>query len=165
MPSGSRWWSLGDSTTSYRQPLAPKVPPPAPRPASRRKGLGLDLAELAIIVGETADPILAAELARRTAPPGPPEPPPQTLPTAELFEMLPGRHDLIAAATQRLAAELGDFKVVSWKFFQQAVLAVVTRSVPPEVLLDCHRQATSPAAKNRGSVFVVAWQREVPRRC
>jgi hypothetical protein len=41
----------------------------------------------------------------------------------------------------------------------------VTRSVPPEVLLDCHRQATSPAAKNRGSVFVVAWQREVPRRC
>jgi hypothetical protein len=155
----------GGQYTSYRQPLAPRVPPPAPRPGSRRKGLGLDLAELASIVGATADPILAAELARRTAPLGPPEPPPQALPTAELFELLPGRHDLIAAATQRLAVELGDFKVVSWKFFQQAVLAVVTRSVPPEVLLDCHRQATSPAAKNRGSVFVVAWQREVPRRC
>src|SRR5512135_435552 len=87
-----------------------------------------------------------------------------TFPTDTSYS-LPGRHDLIAAATQRLALELGDFKVVSWKFFQQAVLAVVTRSVPPEVLLDCQRQATSPAAKNRGSVFVVAWQREVPRRC
>ena len=153
---------IGKPMTSFSMP--PRVTPsPVPRPPFQRKKLGLDLAELAKVAGD--DPILAAELARRTAPPAPPEPPPQTLPTTELFELLPGRHDLIAAATQRLAAELGDFKVVSWKFFQQAVLAVVTRSVPPEVLLDCHRQATSPAAKNRGSVFVVAWQREVPRRC
>ncbi|MBV8555397.1 MAG: helix-turn-helix domain-containing protein [Planctomycetaceae bacterium] len=169
--------AIGTPMASFsRPPQAPRATPPrpsapsppaasAPRSAARRPSLGLDLAELARVVGETADPILAAELARRTAPPPPPEPPPGTLPTAELFELLPGRHDLIAAATQRLAAELGDFKVVSWKFFQQAVQAVVTRSVPPEVLLDCHRQATSPAAKNRGSVFVVAWQREVPQRC
>ena len=149
------------------QPMTPMVPRPSPtpRPTFQRKKLGLDLAELASIVGATADPILAAELAKRTSLPAPAEPPPQTLPTTELFKLLPGRHDLIAAATHRLAVELGDFKSVSWKFFQQAVLAVVTRSVPPEVLLDCHRQATSPTAKNRGSVFVVAWQREVPRRC
>jgi len=144
-------------------PAPPTPPSPANGPRTYRPRLGLTLEELAKVAGD--DPILAAELARRTAPPAPPEPPPQALPTAELFELLPGRHDLIAAATQRLAAELGDFKVVSWKFFQQAVQAVVTRSVPPEVLLDCHCQATSPAAKNRGSVFVVAWQREVPRRC
>jgi hypothetical protein len=145
-------------------PMVPR-PSPTPQPAFQRKKLGLDLAELASIVGATADPILAAELARRTAPPAPPEPPPQALPTAELFLRLPGRHDLIAAATHRLAAELGDFKMVSWKFFQQAVLAVVTRVVPPEVLLDCQRQAMGPTVKNRGSVFVVAWQREVPPRC
>ena len=144
-------------------PAPPTPPSPANGPRTYRPRLGLTLEELAKVAGD--DPILAAELARRTAPPAPPEPSPQALPTAELFELLPGRHDLIAAATQRLAAELGDFKVVSWKFFQQAVQAVVTRSVPPEVLLDCHCQATSPAAKNRGSVFVVAWQREVPRRC
>jgi hypothetical protein len=154
--------AIGKPMTSFSMP--PRVTtPPVPRPPFQRKKLGLDLAELAKVAGD--DPILAAELARRTAPPAPPEPPPATLPTADLFLSLPGRHDLIAAATQRLALELGDFKVVSWKFFQQAVLAVVTRSVPPEVLLDCHRQATSPAAKNRGSVFVVAWQREVPQRC
>ena len=42
--------------------------PTAPRYGSRRKGLSLDLAELVPVVEETADPLLAAELARRTAP-------------------------------------------------------------------------------------------------
>jgi hypothetical protein len=133
--------------------------------APRRKRLGLTLEELIKVVGETADPILAAELARRTAPPAPPEPPPQALPTADLLAKLPGRHDLIAASTQRLAEETGDFKAASWSFFRKAVEAVVTRMVPLEVLLDCRRQATGPQAKNRGSVFVVSWKREVQMRC
>ncbi len=57
--------------------------PTAPRYGSRRKGLSLDLAELVPVVEETADPLLAAELARRTAPPPLPEPSPQALPPAE----------------------------------------------------------------------------------
>jgi hypothetical protein len=134
--------------------------------ASRRKraGLGFDLADLIRVAGETADPILTAEVARLTAPPAPPEPPPRALPTPELFAKLPGRHDLIAAATRRLAEETADSKPASWSFFQKAVEAVVTRSVPPEVLLDCHRQAKGPKTKNPGAVFVTAWRREVSMR-
>ena len=85
-------------------------------------------------MGETADPILAAELARRTAPPAPPEPPPQTLPTVELFELLPGRHDLIMVAARRLSEETGDFKVASLRTFEQMAEAVATRAVPAAVL-------------------------------
>ncbi|MBV8268417.1 MAG: helix-turn-helix domain-containing protein, partial [Planctomycetaceae bacterium] len=72
--------AIGTPMASFsRPPLAPQATPPhpsapspptasAPRSAARRPGLGLGLAELARVVGETADPILAAELARRTAP-------------------------------------------------------------------------------------------------
>ena len=72
--------AIGTPMASFSQPpRAPRAtppgplatPPPAastPRSAARRPGLGLDLAELAQVVGATADPILAAELARRTAP-------------------------------------------------------------------------------------------------
>jgi hypothetical protein len=125
----------------------------------------MSLAELVSVVGETADPILAAELARRTAPPAPPEPSPGSLATAELLAGMPGRHDLIASATQRLCMDMGDFKPASWSFFRNAVEAVVTRSVSPEVLLDCLRQALGPKAKSPGKVFVVAWRREAQMRC
>ena len=150
-------------------PSSPRInPPPSPPPAastSRRKSLGLTLEELVQVVGATADPILAAELARRTASPAPPEPAPQALPTAELLAQLPGRHDLIAAATRRLAEETGDFKPASWSFFRKAVESVATRAVPPEILMDCRRQATGPKAKDPGKVFVVSWKREVRMRC
>ncbi|MBV8557383.1 MAG: helix-turn-helix domain-containing protein, partial [Planctomycetaceae bacterium] len=138
---------------------APELP--AARLAEpRHRRLGLDLAELARVVGETADPILIAELARRTAPPGPPEPPPVTLPTLALFERLPGRHDLILAAARRLCEETGDFKVASQRTFEQMASAVATRAVPAAVLLSCWRQAMGPKAEHRGKVLVAAWGRE-----
>jgi Helix-turn-helix domain len=153
----------------------PATPIPCSAPAaswtspwtSRRKrlGLGLNVEELARIVAATGDPILAAELARCTAPPPPPEPSPEAVPTAELLAKLPGRHDWIAVATHRLAEATGDFKAASWSFFRQTVEAVVTRTVPAEVLVDCLRQATGPKAVNAGKVFVVAWKREVALRC
>ncbi|MBV8236544.1 MAG: hypothetical protein JO075_12650, partial [Acidimicrobiia bacterium] len=142
--------------------------PSAPRSAARRPGLGLglglglDLAELARVVGETADPILAAELARRTAPPAPPEPPPQTLPTAELLAALPGRHDLILVVARRLCEETGDFQPASLRTFEKMAEAVATRAVPPEVLIDCRRQALSPQAGHKGKVLVAAWKRDTP---
>ena len=142
--------------------------PARPRPVPRRKNLGLDLAELAKVVGETADPILAAELARRTAPPAPPEPPPQILPTAELFELLPGRHDLIMIAARRLSEETGDFKVASQRTFEQMAMAVATRAVPAAVLIDCWRQGMGPKSEHKGKVLVAAWKRsvaEAPLRC
>jgi hypothetical protein len=127
--------------------------------------LGRSRIELGKVAEETNDPILAKELARLNAPPPSSEPPPQVLSTLDMFAKLPGRHDLIAAATLRLAEETADFKPASWTFFQRAVEAVVTRAVTPEVLLDCHRQATGPKAKNPGSVFVVSWKREIQMRC
>ena len=153
-----------------RQPLSSRATPPAapgapPLAHPRRPGLGLDLAELAKVVGETADPILAAELARRTAPPGPPEPPPRALPTAELFEMLPGRHDLIMIAARRLSEETGDYKATSLRTFERMAEAVATRSVPPSVLIDCWRQGLGPQAEHTGKVLVAAWKREASMRC
>ncbi|MBV8269499.1 MAG: hypothetical protein JO252_24515 [Planctomycetaceae bacterium] len=120
------------------------------------------------MVGETADPILIAELTRRTAPPGPPEPPPVTLPTLALFERLPGRHDLIMAVARRLCEETGDFQVASQRTFEQMAEAVATRSVPAAVLLSCWRQAMGPKSEHKGKVLVAAWKRsvaEAPLRC
>ena len=155
-------------TPSSQPPRAPRATPPrpsAPRPAARRPGLGLDLAELARVVGETADPILAAELARRTAPPAPPEPPPRTLPTAELLAALPGRHDLIMAVARRLSEETGDFQPASLRTFETMAEAVARRSVPAAVLIDCRRQALGPQAGHKGKVLVAAWKRQAPLRC
>ncbi|MBV8314339.1 MAG: helix-turn-helix domain-containing protein [Planctomycetaceae bacterium] len=148
-----------------RPSATPPPAPSAPRCGARRPGLGLDLAELAKVVGETADPILAAELARRTAPPPPPEPPPQTLPTAELIATLPGRHDLIMIAARRLSEETGDFQLASLRTFEGMAKAVATRSVPASVLNDCWRQAMGPQAAHKGKVLVAAWKRQAPLRC
>ena len=126
----------------------------------------MTLEELAKVAGD--DPILAAELARRTAPPSPPEPPPATVPTAELVTALPGRHDLIMAAARRLCEETGDFKVTSQRTFEKMAESVATRSVPAAVLLSCWRQAMGPTAEHKGKVLVAAWKRsvaEVPPRC
>ena len=169
--------AIGTPMASFPQPpRAPRAAPPrpsatpppapsAPRCGARRPGLGLDLAELAKVVGETADPILAAELARRTAPPPPPEPPPQTLPTAELIATLPGRHDLIMIAARRLSEETGDFQLASLRTFEGMATAVATRSVPASVLNDCWRQAMGPQAVHKGKVLVAAWKRQAPLRC
>ena len=134
----------------------------APRAAGKRpsrKG-GLTLEELVSVVKATADPILAAELARRTAPPAPAAPEPSTMATPDLLSTLPGRHDLAAAATRRLCEETGDHRTATWSFFRKAVLAVVQREVGPDVLLGCLRQATGPRTRHRGKVFVSAWKRE-----
>ena len=147
------------------------VPEFQPRPAApsmpaqrRRIGLGLTLEELAKVAGETADPILAAELARRTAPPAPPEPPPMAVPTAELLAKLPGRHDLIMVTARRLIEETEDFQVASLRTFEKMAEAVATRSVPSAVLIDCWRQGLGPRAGHKGKVLVAAWKREAPLR-
>jgi len=143
-----------------RPPAPPTPPSPANDPRTRRPrpGLGLTLEELAKVAGD--DPILAAELARRTALPSPPEPPPATVPTAELFAALPGRHDLIMAAARRMCEETGDYKVASQRTFEQMAESVATRAVPAAVLLSCYKQAMGPKAEHRGKVLVAAWQRE-----
>ncbi|MBV8610141.1 MAG: helix-turn-helix domain-containing protein [Singulisphaera sp.] len=154
--------------------LHPGPAPPSPSARSQpdqptrrpRLGLGMTLEELAKVAGD--DPILAAELARRTAPPSPPEPPPATVPTAELVTALPGRHDLIMAVARRLCEETGDFKVTSQRTFEKMAESVATRSVPAAVLLSCWRQAMGPTAEHKGKVLVAAWKRsvaEVPPRC
>ena len=114
------------------QPPAPPTPPsPANDHRTRRPrlGLGLTLEELAKVAGD--DPILVAELTRRTAPPAPPEPPPVAVPTAELLAKHPGRRDLIMVAARRLSEETGDFQVASLRTFEKMAEAVATRSVPP----------------------------------
>ena len=137
----------------------PELLPGASIPTARKRPrLGLTLEELAKVAGD--DPILAAELARRTAPPAPAEPPPATIPTVELFEALPGRHDLIMAAARRLCEETGDFKSASQRTFEQMAMAVATRSVPSAVLINCWRQGMGPKAVHRGKVLVSAWMRE-----
>ena len=157
--------AIGKPMTSFSMP--PRVTtPPVPRPPFQRKKLGLDPAELAKVAGD--DPILAAELARRTAPPAPPEPPPVAVPTAELFELLPGRHDLIMAAARRLCEETNDFKVASQRTFEQMAMAVATRAVPAAVLISCWRQGMGPKSEHKGKVLVAAWKRsvaEAPLRC
>ena len=149
------------------QPVAPPVPTsPATNPQRRRPRLGLTLEELAGVAGD--DPILAAELARRTAPPAPAAPPPAIIPTLELFELLPGRHDLIMAAARRLCEETNDFKVASQRTFEQMAMAVATRAVPAAVLISCWRQGMGPKSEHKGKVLVAAWKRsvaEVPLRC
>jgi hypothetical protein len=144
---------------------SPPQDPARPRPIPRRKNLGLDLAELAQVVGETADPILAAELARRTAPPAPPEPPPVAVPTAELLAKLPGRHDLIMAVARRLSEETGDFQLASLRTFEKMAETVARRSVPASVLIDCWHQGMGPQARHKGKVLVAAWKRQAPLRC
>jgi hypothetical protein len=116
-------------------------------------------------VGETADPILAAELARRTAPPAPPEPPPQTLSTAELLATLPGRYDLIMVVARRLSEETGDFQLASLRTFEKMAETVAQRSVPASVLIACWRQGMGPRAGHKGKVLVAAWKRQSPLRC
>ena len=160
--------AIGNPMASFSIPPRATTPP-APRPTHpypRRRRLGLTLEELASVAGN--DPILAAELARRTAPPGPPEPPPQALPTVELFELLPGRHDLIMVAARRLSEEMGDFKVASLRTFEKMAEAVATRLVPAAVLIDCWRQGMGPKSEHKGKVLVAAWKRsvaEAPLRC
>ena len=146
----------------------PATPPRSPAAHGRRPRLGLTLEELAKVAGD--DPILAAELARKTAPPPPAEPPPATVPTAELLAALPGRHDLIMVVARRLCEETGDYKVATQRTFEQMAEAVATRVVPATILVSCWRQALGPKAAHKGKVLVAAWQRESqgygkPLRC
>ncbi|MBV8075407.1 MAG: helix-turn-helix domain-containing protein [Planctomycetaceae bacterium] len=140
---------------------APELKPAPTPPARRYPRFGFNLEELTRVATDTADPILAAEIARRTAPPPPPEPPPAMVPTPALLESLPGRHDLIMAMARRLCEETGDFNVATQRTFEQMATAVASRAVPSSVLLSCWRQAMGPKAEHRGKVLVAAWGREV----
>jgi hypothetical protein len=147
--------------------LQPRPAVPYSPPQRRRLGLGLTLEELARVAGDTADPILAAEIARRTAPP-PPEPPPAMIQTPALLESLPGRHDLIMAVARRLCEETGDFNVATQRTFEKMAEAVATRSVPSAALINCWRQGMGPKSEHKGKVLVAAWKRsvaEAPLRC
>jgi hypothetical protein len=135
--------------------------PPGPakvRPRGARR-VGLSLAELTAAAAATADPILARELARLTAPPPPPEPPPAGLATPELLARLPGRLDLVMAAARRLCVEVGDEKPATLRTAELMARAVASRSVPAEALVDSWRQATGPRARHPGKVLVAAWKR------
>jgi hypothetical protein len=104
------------------------------------------------------DRICLAEAKRLLAPLPPPEPPPSSLPTAELLASLPGRPDRVAAAAGRLAAELGD--PGSYVFYRSAAAAVSARRRPASALVSAWRQGVSPKAARPGAVFTTAWRRE-----
>jgi len=154
-----------------RAPSFPATPPPSPaadRPAPEpapgrpRRKSGLDVAELTQVVARTGDPILAAELARRLAPPPRPETPPETWATADLLARLPGRHDLTFAAARRLSALTGEFQPASLRAFEAMARAVAARTVAADDLADCVRQARGPQARHPGKVLVAAWKRVAP---
>ena len=125
--------AIGKPMTSFSMP--PRVTtPPVPRPPFQRKKLGS---------GPSRAWPRSPGMTRSWRPSWPAAQRPrhrpsrhqQTLPTVELFEMLPGRHDLIMIAARRLSEETGDFKVVSQRTFEQMAEAVATRAVPPAVLI------------------------------
>ena len=135
-----------------------------PRTAQRAR-FGFSVAELAAVAARTGDPILIAEVARRTTPPPPPEPAPTTLDTPELIARLPGRHDLVMATARRLAEDMQDFKPASQRTFELMARSVAEKSAPAHSLLDCWRQATGPKARHQGKVLVAAWKHTVGQRC
>ena len=106
----------------------------------------------------TGDRICVGEARRLLGPPRPPEPPPWSLPTAELLSGLPGRPDRVAAAAGRLAAELRDPR--SFNFYRSVAESVCAGRQPAEVLVSAWRQATGPKASRPGAVFATAWKRE-----
>jgi hypothetical protein len=90
----------------------------------------------------TGDRICTEEARRLLAPPRPPEPPPWSLPTAELLSGLPGRPDRVSAVAGRLATELGDVR--SFNYYRSVAESVCSRQQPVEVLVSAWRQGTSP---------------------
>jgi hypothetical protein len=106
----------------------------------------------------TGDRICVGEARKLLAPPRLPEPPPWSLPTAELLSGLPGRPDRVAAAAGRLAVELRDPR--SFNFYRSVAEAVCSRRQPVEVLVSAWRQAIGPKAARPGAVFATAWKRE-----
>ena len=106
----------------------------------------------------TGDRICTEEARRLMAPPRPPEPPPWSLPTAELLSGLPGRPDRVSAVAGRLATELGDVR--SFNYYRSVAESVCSRQQPVEVLVSAWRQAIGPKAVRPGAVFATAWKRE-----
>jgi hypothetical protein len=106
----------------------------------------------------TGDRICVGEARKLLAPLPPPEPPPCSLPTAELLSGLPGRPDRVAAAAGRLATELRDPH--SFNYYRSVADAVCSRQHPAEVLVSAWRQGASPKAAHPGAVFATAWKRE-----
>jgi hypothetical protein len=106
----------------------------------------------------TGDRICMEEARRLLGPPRPPEPPPWSLPTAELLLGLPGRPELVAAVAGRLAVELGDVR--SFNYYRSVAELICARRQPAEVLVSAWRQATGPKASRPGAVFATAWKRE-----
>ena len=70
--------------------------------------------------------------------------------------------EAIAPAVGRIAQELGDHKSI--KFYELCVKDVVLGARPIEDLDDTLRQAMNPKARNRGAVFVTAWERAAFQR-
>jgi hypothetical protein len=66
-------------------------------------------------------------------------------------------------AARALCAAVGDGKAATFRACQAMARAVAVRDTPAEVLADCLRQATGPAARHSGKVLVTAWKRSVDR--
>jgi hypothetical protein len=142
---------------------SPHLPCPVATPPRPGRRSGLSVAALAAAVASTADPILARELARLTAPADPADPDPRVLSTPDLLTRLPGRHDLVMAAARRMCVETGDEKPATQRTFESMARAIACRVVPTEILARCLKQALGPMARERGKVLVAAWKREAGR--
>ncbi len=109
------------------------------------------------------DPICLREAYRLLSPAPPCEPPSSSRPTRELLGALPGRHDLVAAATQRLAEELSDLG--SWSYYRKVASSVASRERPAEALIACWSQATGGRARRPGALFASVWKKSPSMRC
>jgi hypothetical protein len=166
--AGSTTMTMG---TQHQKPVggAPSPSPSRPvaeaaRSAGQSKSLmsrarWLGRQDLASLVAETSDPILAAELLRLSAPRPAAEASPWGQPAAALVPRLPGRHDLVLPTARALCVAVRDEKAATLRACTAMARAVAGREVPAEVLGDCLKQALGPMAREAGKVLVASWKR------
>lgn len=100
----------------------------------------------------TGDPVLVAEARKRLRPP--PEARPAPTSTAEMLARIRECPSHVSRAAELLALDLDDRK--SWAAYHARCRDVWEGRIEPEALVEAHRQAVGPQARNRGAVFMHA---------
>lgn len=135
---------------------SPSDPPRPPLPTMRKRPPSLSTPELAELVRETGDPILSAELARRTEARQAPSEPPRSIPEM-IGRIRSGDPRIPPMLAGAIVSTLRDFGSYSGHL---AVIGRVARGeLPPEAIEGAFREASNPAAKNPGAVYMHAIRR------
>ena len=146
-PSSPIAIALPASEPSNR-PIAPAILP------ARKRPLWSASPEMAEAATRTADPILAREIARRSAPARPSTPISAPTSTVELLTRLRESPQHPAEAAELLAREFADRK--SWPGFLARCREAWDGRRSPDDLADAYRLATAPGARNPGAIFMAA---------